>query len=80
MFKIGNPVYSLPPKGVQANEDGRYADIYKSIDKLSGSDWLPVTFESAKDAYNFRIACETHRTRLLQAVIRKSVVYVRNRK
>lgn len=79
MFKIGPPVYSVPPKRVSTNE-GRYAEIYKAVDKLHNGDWLPVTFESAKDAYNFRIACETHRTRLLQATIRQSVVYVRNRK
>lgn len=79
MFKIGQPVYSVPPKGQQKN-DGKYAEIYKAVDKLHNGDWLPVTFESARDAYNFRVACETHRTRLLQATMRKSVVYVRVRK
>lgn len=79
MFKIGQPVYSVPPKDAQVN-DGKYAEIYKAIDKLKVGDWLPVAFDTTRDAYNFRVACSTHRSRLLQATMRKNVVYVRNRK
>lgn len=79
MFKIGQPVYSVPPKG-QLKNDGKYAEIYRAIDKLHNNDWLPITFDSSKDAYNFRVTCDTHRTRLLQATVRKSTVYVRARK
>lgn len=80
MFKVGQPVYSVPSKNASLSNDGKYAEIYKAVDKLHNSDWLPVTFETVKEAYNFRVTCDTHRSRLLEAKQRRSMVYVRNKK
>ena len=78
-MRLGKPTTVLPPKASGRN-DGKYAAIYNAVDKLKNGDWLPVTFKTTKEAYNFRIACETHRTRLLEATMRQCVIYVRKKK
>lgn len=60
-------------------DDGKYAEIYKAVDKLGKNEWLPVSFDTTREAYNFRVAIETHRTRNMMGKQRKSVVYVRNK-
>jgi hypothetical protein len=75
-MKIGKPVTQVPSKNV-GRDDGKYAEVYKAVDRLAKGEWLPVTFASTKEAYNFRVAIETHRTRQMEGKQRKSVVYVR---
>jgi len=77
-MRIGKPVDSVPSKNA-GRDDGKYAEIYKAIDKLGKGQWLPVSFETVREAYNFRVAIETHRTRLMDGKQRKCVVYVRNK-
>jgi hypothetical protein len=77
-MKLGKPVDQVPPSGSGRN-DGKYAEIYRAVDNLREDQWLPVSFETIREAYNFRIAIETHRTRLMDGKQRKCVVYVRNK-
>jgi hypothetical protein len=77
-MKIGKPVGEVPANH-PGRDGGKYAQIYQAVDKLSDGDWLPVTFDSSREAYNFRVAIETHRTRLLQGKQRGQVVYVRKK-
>lgn len=77
-MKIGKPVVEVPPKNGN-KDDGKYAAIYRAVDKLRKGQWLPVSFETSKEAYNFRVAIETHRTRLMDGKQRKCVVYVRSK-
>lgn len=78
-MKIGKPVVQVPSKH-DGRDDGKYAEIYKTLDKLGNGQWLPVSFETTKEAYNFRVAIDTHRTRLMEGKQRKCTVYVRNKK
>ena len=78
-MKIGRPVDQVPSKNT-GRDDGKYAEVYKAVDKLREGEWLPVSFTTTKEAYNFRVAIETHRTRLMDGKQRKTTVYVRNRK
>lgn len=77
-MKIGEPVDSVPSKNA-GRDSGKYAEIYKVVDGLKRGQWLPITFDTAKEAYNFRVAIETHRTRDMLGKQRKSTVYIRNR-
>lgn len=77
-MKLGKAVTEVPPNRLSRN-DGKYAEVYNAVDKLKKGEWLPVTFDNTKEAYNFRCAIETHRTRLMQGKQRKCVVYVRNK-
>lgn len=76
-MKVGTPTTEIPD--ISNRDNGKYAEIYKQVDKLSGDKWLPVEFDTMKRATNFRIAIETHRTRLMEATLRGRTVYVRNR-
>ena len=77
-MKLGKPVDHVPSKHA-SRDDGKYADVYRALDKLGDNQWLPVSFDTVKEAYNFRVAIETHRTRLMDGKQRKCVVYVRNK-
>lgn len=77
-MKVGKPVDSVPSKNA-GRDDGKYKEVYKAVDQLRNGQWLPVSFETTKEAYNFRVAIETHRTRNMEGKQRKSVVYVRNK-
>lgn len=72
------PVDTVPSKNA-GRDDGKYREVYKQVDKLTKGQWLPVEFDTTKEAYNFRVAVETHRTRLMDGKQRKCVVYVRNK-
>lgn len=74
-MKIGKPTGLVPDSG--SRDDGKYADIYKAVDKLQDGQWLPVSFNSRREAYNFRLAVETHRTRVMEGKMRGNTVYVR---
>lgn len=77
-MKVLTPVDSVPSKNA-GRDDGKYAEVYKRLDKLVKGQWLPVQFETTREAYNFRLTVETHRTRLMEGRQRKCVVYVRNK-
>lgn len=76
--KVGIPTTEVPQPG-STRGGGKYAELYRSIDRLPEGEWLPVVFPTKKRAYNFRLAVETHRTRLMEAMLRNRTVYVRNR-
>lgn len=78
-MKVGKPVDSVPSKNA-GRDDGKYAKVYRTVDSLRDGQWLPVSFETTKEAYNFRVAIDTHRTRLMEGKQRKCTVYVRNKK
>ena len=77
-MKLGKPT-TLVPVSSGKRDYGKYAKIYNAVDKLPANEWLPVIFDTVKCAYNFRVAVETHRTRVMEAKQRKLVVYVRNK-
>lgn len=77
-MKIGTPTTEVPERGGH-RDNGKYAELYRSVDKLPDGEWLPVIFTTKKQAYNFRLTVETHRTRLMEAMLRNRTVYVRNR-
>jgi hypothetical protein len=77
-MKLGKPVDQVPANRLSRN-NGKYAEIYRAVDSLKRGEWLPITFDSSREAYNFRCAIETHRTRSMEGKQRKSVVYVRNK-
>lgn len=74
-MKLGTPTTNLPPHS--SKERGKYAKIYEAIRALRGNNWLPVLFDSDKDAYNFRVAATQHRREKLEVRLRGSSVYVR---
>jgi len=77
-MKIGKPVDQVPSKNA-GRDDGKYADIYRAVDQMQDGQWLPVSFETVREAYNFRVAIETHRTRSMEGKQRKRMVYVRSK-
>lgn len=77
-MKVGTPTTEIPERGGR-RDNGKYAELYQSVDKLPDGEWLPVIFTTKKQAYNFRLTVETHRTRLMEAMLRNRTVYVRNR-
>jgi hypothetical protein len=77
-MQIGKPTTVVPPDS-RGRNDGKYAEIYRAIEKLKGDDWLPVRFATRREAYNFRIAAHTHRTLSLRAKMRGSTVYVQGK-
>lgn len=77
-MKIGAPTAGIPISSHKRNA-GKYAEIYRKVDKLKNDEWLPVNCQTKKRAYNFRLAVETHRTRLMEAALRGTTVYVRNK-
>lgn len=79
MMLIKTPVDSVPSKNRSKYDSGIYKKIYFALDKLEKGKWLPIEFETKKEAYNFRVACDTHRTRLIEARMRDRTVYIRNR-
>jgi hypothetical protein len=78
-MKIGKPITTVPRTGGNPRDWGKYRNIYLALDKLKDGVWLPVQFNTAREAYNFRVAVETHRTRSMEAKQRESTVYVRGR-
>lgn len=77
-MKIGEPVKEMP--GSHLGRKSKYGDVYRSLDALVNGDWLPVEFDSEREARTFQVTCMTHRTRQIEARLRGSVVYVRNQK
>jgi hypothetical protein len=77
--KISKPTKELPQHSSRKGVTGKYLAIYSAVDKLKPDEWLPVQFATAHEAYNFRVAVATHRHRLMEAVLRGSEVYVRNK-
>lgn len=56
----------------------KYAATYRKLDDLPATEWLPVTFDTERAAFNFRLACVKHRTRKIEAKQRGKAVYARN--
>lgn len=79
-MKIKEPTTEIPKKGIRGTQRTIYSEIYKRIDSLNDDEWLPIEFNDKKKAYNFRVACDTHRNRLMEAQLRGRTVYVRNKK
>ena len=78
-MKINAPVQEIPRTRGSRFERGKYVRIYAAVDRLKGENWLPVKFDTATEAYNFRVAVATHRNRVMEAVLRGDTVYVRNK-
>ncbi len=77
-MRLGQAVSELP-KARTGHRNNKYDSVYAAVDKLKRNEWLPVKFDTAHEAYNFRVAVATHRSKLLDAKLRGSTVYVRNK-
>lgn len=77
-MKVGTPTREVPERD-HSRGGGKYEQLYEAVDNLPDGEWLPVVFPTRKRAYNFRLAVETHRTRLMEATLRNRTVYVRNK-
>lgn len=77
-MEIGVPTTEIPRSTHTAHS--KYVEIYEAIRKLRGNRWLPITFSSTQEAYNFRVAVSTHRTLKADVKLRGKVVYVRLRR
>lgn len=72
----GETIIGLPPIRHPAGE--KYAAIYRKLDAQITGEWLPVSFDTKREAFNFRLACVKHRTRRIEAKQRAKTVYARN--
>lgn len=73
----GQTIVGLPPIRHPAGE--KYATAYRKLDGLIAGEWLPVKFDTTREAFNFRLACVKHRTRHIEAKQRGKTVYARNK-
>lgn len=75
-MKINDPVQSVPASMMGR---GKYAEIYAALDRLTNGDWLPVTFDTRMEAYNFRVSATTQRKRSVEVVLRGETCYIRDK-
>jgi len=76
--KINKPTVDIPRHSNHVIR-GKYAEAYRAADKLKANQWLPVEFATAHEAYNFRVAVATHRKKLMDAILRGCMVYIRKK-
>lgn len=77
-MKLGKPTGNTPPRCKVKH--GKYDAVYQAVQGLRRGEWLPVTFPTEHEAYNFRVAATTQRKLPLEARLRGSEVYVRLRR
>ena len=75
-MKVLSPTTVIPVSG-SGRIPTKYVEIWKSLENLKDGDWLPVEFETAREASNFRIAAHTHRTLNIDTVSRGRTIFVK---